>query len=244
MSHSAVIDLYEDDQSVSASSTIDILQLPTLKQSPQSLSSYLPVMASLDLIYISSDDEKASSKKTTKLKKDYRPNNRTSRLGNRAKSVDPTGEPRMRDIKRSNSAPSRVSFAPALLSKPDLTSKGRSTLTTSLGTTARTSISGTGAGTNQSTLSTPSLDPPIEPLHFPERYAIAPCTETIASVDSWTKASESQYVPLCAVLITLSITDESAALDRPNDHTTPSPPNRPESLPTQPAIDKNATSLK
>ena len=155
-------------------------------------------MASLDLIYISSDDEKDSSKKIM-LKKDHRLQHRASRVGTRAKSVDPAGKPRMRVIKRSNSAPSPVNFASTLLSKSDPTSKERSNLVTSLGTIARTSINGIDARTNKSAVPTPSLDPPIEPLHFPERYEIAPCAVTNISVDDGTKRSELQYVPsLCS----------------------------------------------
>lgn len=154
-------------------------------------------MASLDLIYISSDDEKDSSKKIKR--KGHRPQHHASRVGARAKSVDPTGKPPMRVIKRSNSAPSKVSFASTPLSRSDLISKERSNSATSPGTQARTSISQKDIRANQITLSTPSLDPPIEPLHFPERYGLGPpYGETNTSVDSGTKGSESRYVPsLC-----------------------------------------------
>ena len=151
-------------------------------------------MASLDLIYISSDDEKGSSKKM-KLK-GQRPQHHASRVEARAKSVDPTGIPPMRVIKRSNSAPSKVGFPSTPLGRSDPTSKERTNLATSPGTQARTSISETDARTSQSTLSTPNLDPPIEPLHFPERYGLGPpYGETNTGVDSGTKGSESQYVP-------------------------------------------------
>ncbi|KAL8792458.1 MAG: hypothetical protein Q9195_004914 [Heterodermia aff. obscurata] len=187
-------------------------------------------MASLDLIYISSDDEKDSSKKI-KPKKDRRPQHRATRVGARSKSVDPTGNPRMRIIKRSNSAPGTVSFPSSLLSKSDPTSKQRSSLVNSPGTISRTSISGTDTRTNQSTLSTSSLDPPIEALHFPERYRVALCENTNTRVDNGIKGSES--LP----------TNTSSAIDRPNGHKDLSSPNRSESLPTEPAANESDTSL-